>query len=127
MALRQQAALDTGLAPVGRVGPGFFPRLAALSSSPRPSRASPLDPAQIIKLLDSDLPELEKNARFYPEPIVRRRMGTQFGLVQSLPLAASAQHVEDRICTTSIGDAGSSTTKAMRIDVDWQQRLEHGP
>src|SRR5579885_152963 len=42
MSLRQQAALDAGLAPVGGIAPGFFPRPEVPWSAPRPSRASPI-------------------------------------------------------------------------------------
>ena len=48
-------------------------------------------------------------------------------LVQRLPLAAGAQDEEDRIGTGTIRHAQSSSTKAVRIDVDRQQRLQHGP
>jgi hypothetical protein len=41
MSLCQQAAFDTGLAPVGGIGPGFFPRPAVLWSVPHPSPANP--------------------------------------------------------------------------------------
>jgi len=44
-----------------------------------------------------------------------------------LPLAARSQHVEDRVGTISIGHARPSPAKAMGVDVDGQQRLEHGP
>ena len=54
-------------------------------------------------------------------------MRTPLGLVQGLPLAARAQDGEDRVGTTAIGDARSSSAEAMGIDVDWQERLEHRP
>jgi hypothetical protein len=54
-------------------------------------------------------------------------MGTQLRLVQRLPLAAGAQHIEDGISTGTIGHARSSSAEAMRIDVDRQERLEHRP
>ncbi len=78
---------------------------------------------------DSGFPEGEKDPCFYPhlKPIVRRRMGTQLGLIQRLPLAARSQNVEDSIGTRTIRHARSSAAKAMGIDMDGQQRLKHGP
>src|SRR5260221_428614 len=58
---------------------------------------------------------------------MRRRMGTELGLVQGLPLAAGAEHVEDRVGTRAIRDTRSPPAKAMRINVNRQQRLQHGP
>ncbi len=54
-------------------------------------------------------------------------MRTQLGLVQGLPLASRSQHIEDRIRTASICNARSPASKAMRIDVDGQEWLQHGP
>jgi hypothetical protein len=59
--------------------------------------------------------------------IMGRRVCTQLGLIQCLPLAAGSQHVENRVCTLSIGHAGASPAKAMRIDVDREQRLQYRP
>jgi hypothetical protein len=58
---------------------------------------------------------------------MRRRMGTQLGVIQRLPLAAGPQDVEDRIGTTPIRHTRSPAPKAMRIDVDGQQRLQDRP
>ena len=112
------------------LGPVFSPPSGADRSSLRPSRASPTRSRTAHQTARLQLARaVPKNARFYPglKPIVGCRMSTQFGLVQSLPVAAGAQNVEDRIGTTPIRDTGSSPAKAMRIDVDWQQWLQHGP
>src|SRR5690242_10789388 len=61
------------------------------------------------------------------KPIVRCRMRAESRLVQRLPLAARAQHVENRIRTGAIRDAWASAAKTMEIDANWQQRLEHSP
>jgi len=80
-------------------------------------------------LLNSGLPELEKDACFHPllKSIVRRRMCAQLSLVQSLPLASGSQDKEDRIGTVSIRDARSPPSKAVSIDMHGQQWLEHCP
>jgi hypothetical protein len=54
-------------------------------------------------------------------------MRTQLRLVERAPLAAGPQDKEDGIGTGTIRHARSSPTKAMGIDVGWEQRLEHGP
>ncbi len=54
-------------------------------------------------------------------------MRAELGLVQGLPLAAGAQHVEDRISTGAIGDARASSAEAMLVDMDRQEGLEHRP
>src|SRR5260370_13892338 len=89
----------------------------------------PVDPAQLIKLLDSYLPELEKHACFYPrlKPIVRRRMRTELGLVEGLPLATRSQHVEDGVGTAAIGNTGASPAKAMRVDLGGKEGLQSRP
>ncbi len=65
----------------------------------------------------------------YPrlKPIVGRRMRTQFGLVQGLPRASAAQHVENRVSTASIRHTWSSAAKAMRIEREREQRLQDCP
>jgi hypothetical protein len=54
-------------------------------------------------------------------------MRTQLGLIQRLPLAARAQDVEDRICTAPIRDTWSSTSKAVRVHMLWQQGVQQRP
>lgn len=122
MALCQQASLDAGLAPISRIGPGFFPTQRCFRHGSIHREPVPLDPVQFIKLHDSCLPELEKNTCFHPhlKAIVGRRMRTQFSLVEGLLLAPSSQHIENRVCTAAIGHAGSPPTKAMRIDMHRQ-------
>src|SRR5437899_2668563 len=54
-------------------------------------------------------------------------MRAQLGLIEGLPLASRAQDVEDGIGTVAIGHPWASTAKAMRIDMDRQQGLQHRP
>lgn len=54
-------------------------------------------------------------------------MRAQLGLVERLPLAAGSQDKEDCISTVSIRHPRSSTSKAVGIDMDGQQRLEDSP
>jgi hypothetical protein len=59
------------------LGPVFFPAQRRFGQRPIHRQPIPLDPAQLIKLLDPGLPELEKDACLYPDlkAVMRRRMG----------------------------------------------------
>src|SRR5438128_389271 len=74
----------------------LLPRSVGLGPVFFPTQPLPVNPTQFIELLNSGLPELEKDSRFDPllKAIMGRRMRTQLGLIQRLPLAASPQHVE---------------------------------
>jgi hypothetical protein len=54
-------------------------------------------------------------------------MRAQFSLIQRLPLASGSQDKEDRIGAGSIRNTRSSTAKAMRLDMDWEQWMQDGP
>jgi hypothetical protein len=129
MAFGQQTAFHAPFATVGGIGPGFFPTQGRFGHRPVHTQPLPVKPTQLIKLLDSSLPQLEKDACFHLclKPIVRCRMGTQLGLIKGLPLAGSSQHREDRVGTVPVCNARSPASKAMRIDVDGQEWLQHGP
>jgi hypothetical protein len=108
MPLGKPAAFHAALAPVGGIGAGFFPRLRErMPHRPVHREPLPVNPAQLLKPLDSCLPQLEEYPCLHPflKPIMRRRMRTQFGLVKRLPLAAYSQDVKDRVRTESIGHA----------------------
>jgi hypothetical protein len=109
--------------------PVFFPAQRRFGQRPVQRQPVPLDPAQLLKLLDSRVPEPEEDAGCHPglEPIMRRRMRTQVGLVQGLPLAARAQDVEDRVGAGTIGHPWTASAKPMPIDVLRQQGVEHRP
>jgi hypothetical protein len=111
------------------LGPVFSPAQGRLGQRPIHRQPVPLDPAQLIKLLDSGLPEFEEHACFHPglKPIMRRRMRAQLSLVERLPLAAGPQDEEDGVCASAISDAWPPTPKAMGVDMDRQQRLEDRP
>src|SRR5512135_768050 len=81
------------------LGPVFFPAQWGFGHRPIHREPVPVNPAQLIKLLQSCLPEFEEDSRFHPllKTVMRRRMRTQLGLIQGLPLAACAQHVENGI------------------------------
>ena len=87
----------------------------------------PIKPTHLIKLLDSRLPQLEEDARFHPllKSIMGRRMRTEFGLVERLPLAACSQDVKARVRAASIRDAWASAAKAMDIGIDRKPRLQN--
>ncbi len=92
MPFGEQAALHAALAPVGRIGAGFFPRPRALWLSPHPSKPVPVDAADLLKLLQSSLPQLEEDSCLHPllKAIMRRRMRIQLGVIQGLLLVARA-------------------------------------
>jgi len=54
-------------------------------------------------------------------------MRAHFGLIEGLPLASRAQDVEDGIGTVAVRHPWASSAKAMRIDMDRQQRVQHCP
>jgi hypothetical protein len=111
------------------LGPVFFPAQRRFRQRPVHRQPIPLDPAQLIKLLDARLPQLEKHPSFHPglKSVMCCRMGTQLGLVEGVPLAAGPQDVENRIGTGSIRHSRSSSAKAMGVDVNGQQWLKDGP
>ena len=129
MPLGQQAAFDAGLAPVGGIGPRFFPAQAAPWSSPHPSPASPTRCRAAHQIARRPLAIISERRPLPPRPETDHAPwnARTLGLVQGLPLAARAQHIEDGIGADAIGHARSSAAKAMGIDVDGQERLEHGP
>src|SRR5512142_245793 len=87
------------------LGPVFFPAQRRFGHRPVHREPLPVNPMQLIKLLDSRLPQLEEDSGFDPllKAIMGRRMRTQFGVIQRLPLAARSQHVENGINTVTIG------------------------
>jgi hypothetical protein len=74
------------------LGPIFFPAQRGFGHRPVHRQPIPVDPAQFVKLLHAGLPQRQEDPRIHPflEPIMRRRMRAQLGLIQGLPLAAGA-------------------------------------
>src|SRR5512135_2640232 len=99
------------------LGPVFFPAQRRFRHGSIHREPVPVDPAELIKLLHSGLPEFEEDSRLYPllKAVMRRRMRTQLRLIKGLPLASRSQHVEDRIGTVAIRHPRPSSSKAMRI------------
>jgi len=127
--LREQAAFHAALAPVGGIGPGFFPHPMGLWSSPRPSRASPNRSRRVPQTARFLLSTAEEDSCFHPllKAIMRRRVRAQLCLIEVLRLEYRSQDAEDGVCTISIGHSRSSTAKAMGIHLHRQQWLEHCP
>src|SRR6266699_686851 len=111
------------------LGPVFFPAQRRFGHGPIHREPVPVDSAGLLKLLQSGLPQLEEDSGLHPllKAVMGRRMRAQLGLIQGLPLTASAQHIENSIGTVAIGHAGASSPKAMRIHMHWQQWLQHRP
>jgi len=129
MPVGQQAAFDAALGTVGGVWPGVFSAQRRFGHRPVHAQPGPIYAFQFIELLHTRLPQLEKHPRRDPflVTVVGGRTGAQLGFVEGFPLAASAQHVEDRIRTLPVGGAGPASSKAVRIHVNRQQRLQDGP
>jgi hypothetical protein len=111
------------------LGPVFFPAQWSFGHRSVQTHPLPVNTREFLKLLESGLPEFEEDSRSYPllKAIMGRRMGTQLGLVERLPLASRSQDVENGIGAVTIRHPGAATAKAMRVDVDGQQRLQHRP
>src|SRR5919202_87513 len=105
--------------------PVFFPPERCLRHRSVHAQPAPVNAVQLIELLDARQPQFLENSGVDPllKAVVRGGLGTQVGLVQGLPLAAGAQHVEDGVSAAAVGDARASTAKAMRIDPDRDERL----
>ena len=88
-----------------------------------------IDPAQFVKLFHPGLPQAEEDAGAHPllEAVMRGRVGAQVRLVQRLPLAAGAQHIEDGIGTDPGGRPRAPATKPVGVDVGGEQGLQHRP
>ena len=84
---------------------------------------------QFVKLLDAGVPELQEDASLDPflKAVVSSGFGAQVGVLQGVPLAASAKNIEDGIGAASVGDARSASAEAVRVDSDRNERLKHGP
>jgi hypothetical protein len=97
------------------LGPVFSPHPTELSSSPRPSRASPnrsrRAPQSARLRLATAVPE---DSGLHPllKPIMCRRMCTQLCLIEGLPTSIpSERHVEDRVAQARSGTRGRPPPK----------------
>jgi hypothetical protein len=84
---------------------------------------------QFVKLFHTRFPEVQENIRFDPclKPVVGGGFGTQLRLIQGFPLAARAEHVENRIGAAAIRHTRPAATKAVGIHPYREQRREDGP
>jgi hypothetical protein len=92
--LGQHAAFDAPFASIRRVGTGFFPCPTGPWSLPRPSPAKTNPTLEFVVLFKAHLPEPLKDPGGHPflKPTMRRASGTDFRLVQRLPLAPGSEH-----------------------------------
>ena len=58
---------------------------------------------------------------------MRRGFGTQVGVREGVPLAASAQDIEDGVGAAAVGDTGASSAEAVGVEAHRDERLEDGP
>jgi hypothetical protein len=84
---------------------------------------------QFIELLDSGIPEFQEDASLNPflEAVMSRRFGTQVSVLEGVPLAASAQNVENGSGAAAIGDARSSSAEAVSVEAHGNERLKNSP
>src|SRR5690349_1280137 len=99
MPLREDTTFHAALAAIGGIGPSFLPAQRGFGHRSVHTQPVPLKPAQLIKLLDSGLPQLQEDASLHPllKAVMCGRMRTEIGLIESLPLAAGSQDVENRV------------------------------
>jgi hypothetical protein len=111
------------------LGPVFFPAQGRFGHRPVHREPLPVNALQFVKLLQSCLPELEEDTLIDPflKAIMGRRMRTQLGLIQGLPLTPRSQHVKNGVSTGSIWHAWPSSTKAVRVHMHRQQGLQNLP
>jgi hypothetical protein len=84
---------------------------------------------QLVEPVQASLPEFQEHVSFDPllKSVVGGGLGAQLGLVQSFPLAAGAQHVEDGIGALTLWHPGPATAEAVGIHPYRQQGLQHCP
>ena len=109
--------------------PVFFPTERFLRHRAIQTKTLPVDAIQFIELLDTCIPEFLKHASLDPllKAVVSRGFGTQVGVVEGFPLAASAKNVENGIGAAAVGDAWASSAEAVGVDTNGNERLKDGP
>ena len=129
MSFGQQTALNTAFGPVSGVRTGVFAAQGRFGHGPIHAQPGPIKARQLIKLRHTRLPQPQKDVGLNPDliAIMCRRAGTQVGVVERFPLAASPQHIKNRIRALPIRDPRPSAPKAVRIHVDRQQWLQNRP
>jgi hypothetical protein len=129
MPFSQQAALDATFGPVSGVGARIVTSQGCFGHGAVHTQPGPIKTLELIELGYPRFPQLQKRSCFDPFliTVMGSRVGTQFGLVQRLPLTARSQHIEDRVCTLSVWDTRASTAKPVRVEMNRQARLLVGP
>ena len=127
--LGQQAALGALFAAVGGVGAGFFSpprRPAAPWSSLHPWPATPSPGRATRRSQEPRLPEALKDPGLPPllEAVVRGGAGAKPRGRERVPLAAGAQHKEDRLRTLPIRRARPAAPEAMGVFRRGQKRRQ---
>ena len=113
----QQATLDPAFAAVSGVGAGFSPRPGAIWSWRRPYSANSSPAPSVRHSVQSHPPQLQEHPS--GNPFLKAQVGGGPGAdargVQRLPLAASAQHVEDAIGQVRSGTRGAAAAETMGV------------
>ena len=122
----QHGTLDAQLATSGRVSPGFFPSQRRLGHRPVPTLPLPVDPFQVVGLLQRQSPPFVKHAALDPllKGGVKGAARTEhFG--QRLPLAARPQHINNP--GHHVSRRESRTTTLTTAFVNWKHRFHPFP
>lgn len=111
------------------LGPLFFPCQRGFGHRTVHTQPLPIDPVQFVKAFQTALPEFHKDAFRFPflKTGVGSRTRTEVRFIQSFPLTARPQHIENAIGTFSIRNTGTPPAEAMGILVNRQQGLEDCP
>ena len=121
----QQATLNPTFGSVRRVGTCCLTAQRRFGDGAVHAQPGPIEALELIELVDARSPKLQKHVGL--DPLLVAVMGsgvrTQLGLIQALPLAARAQHIENSVCAQTVGNAGTSAAKAVDVNLDGQQRL----
>ncbi len=67
MPLCKHTAFHAALAAIGGIGTGFFPAQRSFGHGPIHAQPIPIDPTELIKLLDTHLPQFEEYTRLHPD------------------------------------------------------------
>jgi hypothetical protein len=105
------------------------PPQGRLGHGPVHTQLVPVNVLQLVKLCHPHLSELQEDIRCHPllKPVMSGGLGTELGLVQGLPLASCPEDIKNSIGTAAIRDTGPSASKAMRLDIRWEQGCQNGP
>src|SRR5215470_5333210 len=98
-------------------GPVFFPPERRLGHRAVHAQPGPVNALQLVKLCHPSLPKFQEDLGVDPclKAVMGRGFGTQLRLIQGLPLAARAEHIENGIGTAAIRHTWAAAAKAVGV------------